>query len=130
MLGYAAGPSDLARGDDQRGVLATGDLAERDVDGFFRLTGRLARFAKLYGKRINLAGVEAEVEKVFSIRTAALDGGDRLRVLLEGSDEPVAAKVRAYLADWLAVPPLALNVVLITQIPLTASGKKDYKALA
>lgn len=130
MLGYATGPLDLARGDDQRGVLATGDLAERDADGFFRLTGRLARFAKLFGKRINLAGIEAEVEKMFSIRTAALDGGDRLRVLLEGSDEPVAAKVRAYLADWLGVPPLALNVVLITQIPLTASGKKDYKALA
>lgn len=130
MLGYATGPSDLARGDDQGGMIATGDLAERDADGFFRITGRLARFAKLFGKRISLAGVEAEVEKVFSARTAALDGGDRLRVLLEGANEALAARVRAYLADWLAVPPPALDVAPIIQLPLTASGKKDYKALA
>jgi acyl-CoA synthetase (AMP-forming)/AMP-acid ligase II len=130
MLGYATGPKDLARGDELRGVLVTGDLAERDGDGFFRITGRLARFAKLFGKRINLAGVEAEVEKVFSTRTAVLDGGDSLRVLLEGANEPFVAKVRAYLAEWLGVPPLVVNVALIAQIPLTASGKKDYKALA
>lgn len=130
MLGYATEPADLERGDDQRGVLVTGDLAERDADGFFRITGRLARFAKLYGKRINLAGVEAEIEKMFSLRTAALDGGDRLRVLLEASNESDTVKVRAYLADWLGVPPPAINVAPITQIPLTASGKKDYKALA
>jgi len=130
MMGYATGPADLVLGDEQGGILATGDLAECDGDGFFRLTGRMSRIAKLFGKRINLAGVEAEVEKVFSTRTAILDGGDHLRVLLEGADELAGTKARAYLADWLGVPPLAINVALIPQIPLTASGKKDYKALA
>lgn len=129
MMGYATGPLDLARGDDQHGVLATGDLAERDADGYFRLTGRLSRFAKLFGKRINLAGVEAEVEKTFSVRTAALDGGDHLKLLLEGAEDAVVAKVRSYVAEWLGVPPLALKATQIAQIPLTASGKKDYKAL-
>ena len=56
--------------------------------------------------------------------------GDSLRILLEGANEPVIAKVRAYLAEWMGVPPLAINVVPIAQLPLTASGKKDYKALA
>jgi acyl-CoA synthetase (AMP-forming)/AMP-acid ligase II len=130
MLGYASAPADLARGDEQRGELATGDLAESDADGFFRITGRLARFAKLFGKRVNLASVEAEAEKTFAVRTAVLDGGDYLRVFLEAATDETATKVRAHLAELLGVPPLAIKTELLAQIPLTASGKKDYKALA
>jgi long-chain acyl-CoA synthetase len=130
MLGYATTPADLARGDDQRGELATGDLGEVDADGYIRITGRLARFAKLFGKRINLASVEAETEKMFSVRTAVLDGGDQLRVFLEDSAADTVARVRAHLADLLGVPPLAIKADLLAQLPLTASGKKDYKALA
>lgn len=129
MLGYATGPADLARGDDQGGVLATGDLGERDADGYIRITGRLARFAKLFGKRINLASLEGEIEKAFPIRAAALDGGEHLKIFLEGGDAGIAAKVRGHLAGLLGVPPLALKVDLLAQLPLTASGKKDYKAL-
>lgn len=73
MMGYANGPADLARGDELGGILATGDLAECDGDGYFRLTGRMARIAKLFGKRINLAGVETEVEK------GVLDANGRTR---------------------------------------------------
>jgi acyl-CoA synthetase (AMP-forming)/AMP-acid ligase II len=130
MLGYATWPADLARGDDRRGELATGDLGESDADGFIRITGRLARFAKLFGKRINLASVEAEAEKIFSVRTAVLDGGDKLRVFLEGAADDTSAKIRAHLADLLGVPLLAIKAELLAQLPLTASGKKDYKALA
>jgi acyl-CoA synthetase (AMP-forming)/AMP-acid ligase II len=130
MLGYANGPADLARGDDLQGVLVTGDLAECDVDGFFRLTGRLTRFAKLFGKRVNLASVETEIEKHFPVRAAALESGDGLRLLLEGGSAADGDRVRLHLANLLGVPPLALRVSAIERLPMTASGKKDYKALA
>ncbi len=130
MLGYATGPADLAQGDDQHGELATGDLGECDADGYIRLTGRLARFAKLFGKRINLASLEAEVEKAFSVRAAAVDGGDQLKIFLEDATAETAPRVRAHLAAWLGVPPLAIKAELLAQLPLTASGKKNYKALA
>ncbi len=48
MMGYASGPADLARSAELGGILATGDLGECDHDGFYRITGRLARFAKLF----------------------------------------------------------------------------------
>lgn len=130
MLGYAAGPDDLARGDDQRGVLATGDLATRDADGYFFLAGRLARFAKLFGKRINLADIEDEIEQRQLVRAAALDGGDHVRVVLEGVGASVAEQTRAHLAGWLGVPLSALRLQTVDRLPLTASGKKNYRALA
>jgi acyl-CoA synthetase (AMP-forming)/AMP-acid ligase II len=129
MLGYALSPSDLAKGDEHHGILATGDLAEQDEDGFFRITGRLARFAKLFGKRINLSDVEVQAEIGLKIRAAALDGGDCIRLMLEGADEAACTAVRGQIAGWLGVPPLAVRVSAISQIPLTSSGKKDYKAL-
>ncbi len=129
MLGYASGVADLSRGDDLGGVLATGDLGESDADGYIRLTGRLARFAKLFGKRINLASVEVEVETRFPVRVIALDGAEQLKIHLEGADEDTAVRTRSHLAEWLGVPPLTIKVERLAQLPLTASGKKDYKAL-
>jgi len=53
--------------------------AECDGDGFFRITGRLARFAKLFGKRVNLADVEEQAEQFAAQRVGVVDGGDHLR---------------------------------------------------
>ena len=57
-LGYAESLDDLYRGDDNKGVLYTGDLAYFDEDGFFYIAGRKKRFLKLYGNRISLDYVE------------------------------------------------------------------------
>lgn len=129
MLGYATQPSDLTRGDDLGGVLATGDLAERDADGFFRITGRLARFAKLFGKRIDLGGIEAEVERTFPVLAAARDGGDHLEVFLQATATADSDAVKAHLVALLGVPLPAVRTTLLERLPLTASGKKDYKKL-
>lgn len=129
MLGYAAGAADLGRGDEQRGVLATGDLGEGDADGFIRLTGRLARFAKLFGKRINLASVEVEIETHFPVRAMVTEGTEQLMIHLEGVADGTENRIKAHLAQWLGVPPPALRIVELARLPLTASGKKDYKAL-
>ncbi|MFB1082508.1 AMP-binding protein [Jeotgalibacillus sp. JSM ZJ347] len=57
-LGYAESIKDLASGDDNQGVLRTGDIAYLDEDGDFFITGRLKRIIKLYGTRISLDEVE------------------------------------------------------------------------
>jgi hypothetical protein len=87
----------------------------------------LARIAKLFGKRVSLASIEGEIEQAFPVRAAAVDGGDQLRIFLEGED--YADTVRSHLAGLLGVPPLAIKTVNIDRLPMTTSGKKDYKAL-
>lgn len=57
-MGYAYGPEDLAKGDENHGIIHTGDLARRDADGCYFIVGRLKRFLKIFGLRIGLDEVE------------------------------------------------------------------------
>jgi acyl-CoA synthetase (AMP-forming)/AMP-acid ligase II len=129
MLGYAEQPRDLALGDVQCGVLRTGDLATVDADGFFTLAGRLKRFAKLFGRRVSLEDVERELESAFPIRAMALDGGERLEIRFVSEDAVPDDAVVTHLARFLTVPPGAIRVERLAELPLTASGKKDYRAV-
>src|SRR5205809_871147 len=40
MVGYADSRLELAKGDGLQGILQTGDLARRDEDGYYYITGR------------------------------------------------------------------------------------------
>ncbi|UGS38688.1 AMP-binding protein [Capillimicrobium parvum] len=119
MLGYAETRADLARGDDLGGVLATGDLGHADDDGFFYVTGRLKRIAKVYGQRVNLDEVEAAVDGP----AGAVEGRDRIEVYAErGADaRALAARFR--------LPPRAIRVHELERLPVRPSGKIDYAAL-
>ena len=57
-MGYAASCEDLCKGDENGGVLKTGDMAKQDADGFYYIVGRKKRFLKLFGNRVNLDEVE------------------------------------------------------------------------
>ena len=129
MLGYATGPQDLGLADSLHGVLRTGDLAEVDSDGFYRITGRLARFAKLFGRRIQLEDVESRVESLLGRRAAAVEGSGCVGVFVEGAAPDELVRAQAGLADFLALPPTAVRLVALAAIPCTAAGKKQYPAL-
>lgn len=62
MLGYAEKQSDLKKGESMDGILHTGDLAYKDEDGFYFITGRKSRYIKLYGVRTNLNDIEKQME--------------------------------------------------------------------
>ena len=129
MLGYAETAADLALGDVQRGVLRTGDLGTVDAEGYFTVVGRLKRFAKLFGRRVSLEDVERELESAFPVRTIATDAGERLGVSVAADGEVRDDAIVAYLAKFLAVPPSAIVVRRLAALPLTSTGKKDYKAV-
>lgn len=128
MMGYADGPADLGLGDVQRGTLRTGDLATVDDDGYFTIVGRLKRFTKLFGRRVSLEDVERELESTFPVRAIATDAGERLGVHVAVDGEVGDADLVAHLARFLAVPPSAIVMRRVAELPLTATGKKDYKA--
>ena len=65
-LGYATCAEDLAKGDENHGVMHTGDLARRDADGCYFIVGRLKRFLKIFGLRIGLDEIEGLVKAEFS----------------------------------------------------------------
>lgn len=129
MMGYAEGAESLCLGDELGGRLATGDLARVDAEGFYFLEGRIKRIAKLYGLRIQLEDIERRVEEKFSVRAAALDVGECVRVFLESEGQNCADVVRADLAAWLQLPPKAFEIQLIDALPRNPAGKMDYARL-
>ena len=85
MMGYATNVEDLQRGDNQNGLLKTGDIAERDVDGFYYICGRIKRFIKLFGNRVNLDEVEKHLQNVgFHAHVAGRD--DLVIIFAESPD--------------------------------------------
>lgn len=131
MMGYADSPAALALGDELGGVLRTGDLARVDGEGYFYIVGRLKRFAKLFGKRVNLLDVETVLERRYPLRAAAVDSGrDQLILWLECHGEVREEELIMETASFLAVPPACLRTRRMEALPMTASGKKDYAAIA
>jgi acyl-CoA synthetase (AMP-forming)/AMP-acid ligase II len=120
MMGYAETAADLARGDEQGGVLRTGDLGRLDDEGYLFITGRLKRMAKVFGVRINLD----DIEKNFPV--AAVAGDDKLVVFTDDAD---ASPLRSKIAEWLGTHHTGVVVHHIETLPLLANGKTDYRAL-
>ena len=81
-LGYANSQEDLLRGDENHGVMHTGDLARRDTDGCYFIIGRLKRFLKIYGLRIGLDEVEEMVKTEFNTDCYCKGNDEKLVVMV------------------------------------------------
>jgi long-chain acyl-CoA synthetase len=128
MLGYAEEPGDLSRGDDLGGELRTGDLGSCDADGFFTVTGRTKRIAKVFGLRVNLDEVEAAAGGDGPV--AAVDGGELIRLWRVPGGETNADDLRREVARRFGLSSRAFEVTNIDSLPIKDSGKVDYDALA
>ena len=128
MMGYAESRDDLLKGDELNGVLHTGDLAYKDTDGFYYITGRLKRFIKLFGLRVNLDEVEKMLENQFSCAAACYGSDDSLKILMQTHSE-ISEIVKKKIIEIYKIHHSVVNVKCVDSIPVTASGKKDYQLI-
>jgi acyl-coenzyme A synthetase/AMP-(fatty) acid ligase len=125
-LGYAEVREDLAKGNENNGVLHTGDVARRDADGFYYITGRMKRFVKIWGNRCNLDAIE-QLVKPLTTNCACIGEDDNITVFL--TDPSLDGEVQKYLSQKTGLNIRAFNVKMIGEIPKKESGKIDYAAL-
>jgi acyl-coenzyme A synthetase/AMP-(fatty) acid ligase len=125
-MGFAEKLGDLALGDVNSQMLSTGDLANRDPDGFFTIVGRKNRFLKVFGLRLNLL----ELEQILLTKgyEAACTGTDEKLVifLTKLDNEP---QLEALIFELTGIHKNGFRFVKINEIPRTNSGKIDYKVL-
>lgn len=125
-MGYAESCRDLCKGDENGGVLKTGDMAKRDADGFYYVVGRKKRFLKLFGNRVNLDEVEHLIKgSGFSCACAGED--DHLRIYT--SDKEDHAAIINLIAERTGIHPSAFDVIYMESIPRNEAGKVLYSAL-
>lgn len=123
--GYATCKDDLALGDERGGVLQTGDVAKRDSDGFYYVVGRMKRFLKMFGNRVNMDELEAIFAKR-GIEMACVGSDDNMVVFTTSND---ADSLLAAIASETKLNPHGFTVHHIDEIPHTSSGKVDYVSL-
>ena len=129
MIGYAESRSDLSKGDELSGILHTGDLAYKDEEGYFYITGRLKRFIKLFGLRVNLDEVEKLIENEFGCAAACYGSDDMLKVMLQSSNTALGENAKRKIIDTYKIHHSVVTVFSVDSIPVTSSGKKDYKLI-
>ncbi len=81
-MGYATSLEDLLKGDENHGVMHTGDLARRDADGCYFIIGRLKRFLKIFGLRIGLDEVEQMIKSELKADCYCKGDDEKLVVLV------------------------------------------------
>jgi acyl-CoA synthetase (AMP-forming)/AMP-acid ligase II len=126
MLGYAQSRADLGQGDVMHGHLATGDVGYLQ-HGCLYLTGRAKRIVKVLGFRVELDQIQAAFGAAGP--AAAVRGAGETIVVFTQCHQGGHQQIRASLLRQLGIPPSALVLRQITQIPVTRSGKPDYPAL-
>ena len=125
MLGYAQNVAELAAFNPAEKLL-TGDIAYQDEDGDFFITGRLKRFIKLFGQRINLDEVELLLlEKGFE--TYCCGDDSKLLVAVENTND--IKSLKNLINEHLQIHSSVIQILKVAALPLTDRGKKDYYAI-
>lgn len=124
MMGYALTEADLAKGREIC-ELKTGDLALCKPNGFYRIVGRKSRFSKLFGLRISIDEIEAELSRN-GIRSVVA-GDDTVLAVAALQAEP--GKATQIIADKFGLPKSVVSAIAYDEAPTLASGKFDYQAI-
>jgi amino acid adenylation domain-containing protein len=115
----------------------TGDLSRRRPDGILEFLGRIDHQVKIRGFRLELGEVEAALARHPAVGDAVVvareePSGDRRLVAYWVAAEtpaPPASELRAFLAASLPDYALPSGLVELAELPRTATGKIDRRAL-
>jgi amino acid adenylation domain-containing protein len=129
-------PSPLPDAPDEV-VFRTGDLGRWRPDGRVEFLGRRDGLIKVRGVRVELGEIEAALRRHPAVRDAAVSAsgaGDELRIVawlvpVAGGRLPPHSRLRGSLARRLPLLMMPSVFVEVGELPRTATGKLDRRAL-
>ena len=128
-MGYAESAQDLSKSDEFQGIVRTGDMARRDSDGDYYIVGRLKRFLKFFGHRVNLQDIEDDLQKLgYSIACVGID--DQLDVYLSKGTSASAKLLKNKIINKFKLPPSSVRVHMVNDLPRNEAGKIQYAKLS
>lgn len=126
-MGYAVCKEDLLKGDEFNGEYHTGDLARRDEDGCYYVTGRLSRFLKLLSYRVSLDQSERMIQQEFGIDCACAGTDKRMNIYI--TDGSKKSEVLDFISMKTGLFKNLFKIIAIPEIMRNESGKIRYKEL-
>lgn len=126
-MGYAVCKEDLLKEDEFNGEYHTGDLARRDEDGCYFVTGRLSRFIKLLSYRVSLDQAERLIRQEFNIDCACAGTDKQMNIYI--TDESKKEAVLEFISTKLGLFKSLFKVFVVPQILRNDTGKIQYKVM-
>ena len=120
-LGYAKTREDLMKGDENHGVMHTGDIAHRDADGCYFIVGRMKRFLKIFGLRIGLDEMENLIRSHFDTDCYCSGTDEKLTVKI--TNQKIAEEIPTFIEEKTHLFHQKVEVVLVDKILRNESGK-------
>lgn len=122
-MGYAETRDDLSKGNTNKGVLRTGDMAKFDENRLYYITGRRKRFLKIAGNRFGLDELEAEYR---NNGITAVCGGSDSKLLVAVTQTEDVRKASDFLKNTWHLMRNQYKIIQIEKIPRSESGKILY----
>jgi acyl-CoA synthetase (AMP-forming)/AMP-acid ligase II len=129
MLGYATTRDCLSKSDELNGILYTGDIAYKDSDGYYFITGRKKRFLKILGLRINLDEIEKLLENEYKCSFALIGNDEKIFIVYDNNCTSSKDELVTQISSKYKLHHSILVTKKIDALPFTSSGKKNYEFL-
>ena len=123
-LGYAEDISDLSKGDENKGILKTGDIAKKDKDNFYYILGRNDRYVKIFGNRINLDELENNISKFGVQSLCKVIEENRITIFVKHLKE--AENIKKNIKNYTDLHPSVFNFKILSEFPLNKNLKTAY----
>lgn len=131
MKGYYKMPEATATAIDAEGWLHTGDLARRDAQGYFKITGRIKDMIIRGGENIYPKEIEdfiythPKVKDVQVIGVPDKQYGEEIMacVILKEAAELTADELKDYIRSHMAKHKTPKYIDFVTEFPMNAAGK-------
>ncbi len=126
MMGYAKNHLDLIGNPRKINKLNTGDVGYFDEEGFYYITGRSNRIAKIYGNRIDLDEIEVKM-KSKKLDVVCIEKLKKVNIFYNAKKDK--KKIEQELFLLLNLNLSLFNFIHIKNFPRTSSKKINYKIL-
>lgn len=131
MKGYYKMPKATAEAIDENGWLHTGDLACRDDDGNYRITGRLKDMIIRGGENIYPKEIEEFIYTCDKVKDVQVIGvpdkqyGEEIMacIILKKGESMTEEEMKKYIADHMARHKVPRYIDFVDSFPMNAAGK-------